>query len=518
MTRIFLLFCLFTFSTFITAQNQIPEIDDLQVSVIGSFLTVDYAVSDDENDDLEVRLLVSDDGGETYDLNTENATGDIGFPVTVGSGKSISWDFSGTTILNDALKVKLAVDDRQVIDIQEIVDQVDSNRLRMDLEMVEGIRHRITGAAHLQAVKDMLTAHFVNEGLEMESVQFDYNGYTAENIVGWKRGEVIENETYIIDGHYDSVDDSPGADDNGSAVVGVMEALRVLAPYQFKKSIKFIGFDLEEAGLVGSDHFVNTEGIKPFETISGVFNFEMIGYYTNAPNSQVFPPGFEILYPDVQAELEADQFRGNFITNVGIENFPGLAESYESAAATYVPELKVITILAPEAWPVFTPDLGRSDHARFWLAGIPALMLTDGSEFRYPYYHSPNDTLGNLDFTFMSNVVKATVAAVAEQAGLSHGTSAVADIAIVSSINQSLDCDFQVTPNPNSEYIFIDLNDCLNGNLNLEIYNVNGQVVYSQKYNTPSIEVSTAHLAPGTYILKLQQEQQTLQKKITIVR
>lgn len=509
---------LFLFTTLISAQNQVPEISNLEVDINGNIMTVNYDLSDLENDDLEITFQVSDDEGQTYNLDTQNATGDVGFPINTGTGKSIVWNFTGVIDLNGAYKVKLIADDRQVIDIQEIVNQVDSNRLRTDLEMIEGIRHRIADPTHLQEVKDLLSNHFTNEGLETEIIQFDHNGYTAENIIGWKRGQVTETDTYIIDGHFDSVNDSPGADDNGSAIAGVMEALRVLAPYQFKKSIKFIGFDLEESGLLGSLHHVNTEGIKPNENIAGVFNFEMIGYYTDEPNSQTLPSGFEILYPEVQADLIADQFRGNFITNVGIESYPDLATAYEDAATTYVPDLKVVTILAPSGWAVFTPDLGRSDHAAFWLGELPALMLTDGSEFRYPYYHSPNDTLGNLDFTFMSNVVKAAVAAVAELAELSHSSSVTLDIAVTTNTHFLRNCNVEISPNPVRENIIISSDQCNLEATQIDLFNIKGQRVYSGKLINQVNEIPVTQLPAGTYLVKIQEGQSSLQKKIIVLK
>jgi len=47
-------------------------------------------------------------------------------------------------------------------------------------------------------------------------------------------------------------------------------------------------------------------------------------------------------------------------------------------------------------------------------------MLTDTANFRNPNYHSRNDTLGSLDFDFMANVVKATVATAAKLADIRH--------------------------------------------------------------------------------------------------
>jgi Peptidase family M28 len=55
-----------------------------------------------------------------------------------------------------------------------------------------------------------------------------------------------------------------------------------------------------------------------------------------------------------------------------------------------------------------------SDHASFWDAGLPALMVTDTAFFRNPNYHLPSDTLDTLDFTFMAQLVKSLELALLE--------------------------------------------------------------------------------------------------------
>jgi len=60
------------------------------------------------------------------------------------------------------------------------------------------------------------------------------------------------------------------------------------------------------------------------------------------------------------------------------------------------------------------PATRLSDHASFWDAGIPALMITDTAFFRNPNYHLPSDTIDTLDFGFMSQLVKSLELAVAE--------------------------------------------------------------------------------------------------------
>jgi len=54
------------------------------------------------------------------------------------------------------------------------------------------------------------------------------------------------------------------------------------------------------------------------------------------------------------------------------------------------------------------PETRLSDHASFWDAGLPALMVTDTALFLSPNYHLPNDTINTLDFTFIAQLSKAS--------------------------------------------------------------------------------------------------------------
>ena len=54
-------------------------------------------------------------------------------------------------------------------------------------------------------------------------------------------------------------------------------------------------------------------------------------------------------------------------------------------------------------------DLLRSDLAPFWRENIPAFLLTDGANFRYPYYHTRADTIDKLDFDFLAKICRAVV-------------------------------------------------------------------------------------------------------------
>ena len=86
-----------------------------------------------------------------------------------------------------------------------------------------------------------------------------------------------------------------------------------------------------------------------------------------------------------------------------------LGATFEDAIDTYVPELDYYSANRIGG---FFADGRRSDHASYWDADLPAVMISDTSEFRYDHYHRPTDTPDRLDYGFMRQVTQATVATV----------------------------------------------------------------------------------------------------------
>ncbi|MEM9918857.1 MAG: M28 family peptidase [Bacteroidota bacterium] len=500
---------LFSFLVLSFGQNQVPVVRILNLQIDEDKLTIDYSLEDAENDEMEVSLRVSDDGGKSFDLSVTSASGDIGFPVQAGANRQIEWDYAAADVMGSELTVQLIADDRQEVDIQAIVDQVDSNRLRADLEFVEGIRFRNFNRNHLREVQDSLFGRMVQDCDLAYEQQFERGSYTARNIIGDIIGQADNTSVHIVDAHYDTVSNSPGADDNGSGVVGFLEVLRVLAPYSFEETVRFIGFDLEEEGLLGSQEYV-ANGIPAHETISSVFNFEMIGYFDDTPNTQIFPSGFEILFPDVFAQLVDQEFRGNFVTNVGIQLHEELLQAFDTAAARYVPELNNISLVADRlTFP--PPDLLRSDHASFWLEGLPAIMLTDGANFRNPHYHDVGDTVDKLNFGFMANVVKATVGALAERAGIKHSGQAVSSISISTSVAEPL-CQEVVQVQP--AMLVLPYADCRAPGTTARILSMDGRLMNSQILRQETLEISTSSWSSGIYIVQFESKGQSFIQKV----
>lgn len=495
------------------AQNQAPIVTINQVTIDegAQNITVTYNLVDQENDLCTVYFTVSADGGNSFSVNTANAEGDLGVAIAPGNDKLITWNYGSLTNLAE-LRLRVVADDEQVPDLQTIVNMVDSISLKNKLEGIVGVRHFASNPAGLTKLRDTLQNNFIRNNLEAEIQNFNWqsgnNTVAAENIHAVKKGLTAEPLTYILDAHYDGVPLSPAADDNGSGIAAMLEIMHILKAYQFKKSLRYIGFDLEESGLIGSNRYVQN-GIKPYEQIQGVINFEMIGFYSNEPNTQIIPNGFDFLFPRAVQQIDADERRGNFISVVGNQNSSALANAFSSASLNYVPALKTIELIVPGNGQI-APDLRRSDHASFWDAGIQALMITDGANFRNPNYHTANDTLGSLNFEFMQNVTKGALATLLNLLEIMHAgydTYDVSEIAHAQHIHD-FPCNVALFPNPAKHKLSLKISNCAKEEIRLKIFDVGGkkqkEQVLKLNESTQIYEIEIADLVAGKYLILLQ--------------
>jgi Predicted aminopeptidases len=116
-----------------------------------------------------------------------------------------------------------------------------------------------------------------------------------------------ENKPPILIGaHYDAVPGTPGADDNASGVAVLLELARSLSAQPARYPVQLIAFDLEEYGLLGSAHYAEAL-VQQKEPVRLMLSLEMLGYCSQEPNSQNYPPGLQYFYPN----------QGNFIGLIG---------------------------------------------------------------------------------------------------------------------------------------------------------------------------------------------------------
>jgi len=291
---------------------------------------------------------------------------------------------------------------------EALMDCVEQPRYLADLNSVTGARD--PGSVHWQEVQDLCNTRFTALGFTVEL--YDYG--TGVNVVGVLPGGDLAGERVLVSAHYDGVPDCPAADDNASGVAGLLETARVLSTASFRRTLVVACWDEEEGGLIGSVAYA-ARAVGAGESIAATFVYEMIGFYSDEPESQTIPSGLSLLFPEETAALAANENRGDFLAVVADD----LARPFHERMSLYGPavDLSIVVLEVPAALknsPLLS-DLRRSDHASFWEQDIPAMMLTDTSEFRNPHYHcrDGDDAVDTLDHDFAVKIVQTTVGALA---------------------------------------------------------------------------------------------------------
>jgi len=214
----------------------------------------------------------------------------------------------------------------------------------------------------------------------------------GDNIEVELRGE--SKEIVVIGAHYDSVDESPGADDNASGVAGCLAIARRLAHAHSHRTLRIVFFAAEEppnfkSASMGSYVYAKRCHERG-ETIAAMLSIESIGYYDARPKSQLYPPMLAPFFPST----------GDFIAFAGNSGSRALVRRCIGAfreRAKFPSEGAAV--------PEVVEEIGWSDQWSFWQFGWPALMVTDTAPFRNPNYHRSSDTPNTLDYERTARVV-----------------------------------------------------------------------------------------------------------------
>ena len=292
------------------------------------------------------------------------------------------------------------------------VAEISESRLRQHVQALAEIGSRdVRDIAAVRKTVEHLIAGLREYGYTVEEEASGVSIRTAEgthhftNVLAELRGAEEPSRVIEVGAHYDTVEGTPGADDNASGVAAVLEVARVLAGTRCRRTIRFCFFCLEESGRGGSLAHVQSILKDPQRTVEGALVLEMVGYATDRKDSQRTPARIPLLLWPPRT--------GDFITVVGNFSSGGLGNRFESAADRYVPELRYYSANRIGGW---FKDALRSDHAPYWEAGLKAIMLTDTANFRNPHYHLPSDTPDTLDYTFLRRVTQAVAAALMDLA------------------------------------------------------------------------------------------------------
>jgi Zn-dependent M28 family amino/carboxypeptidase len=237
---------------------------------------------------------------------------------------------------------------------------------------------------------------FEDAGLSVREQEYQYHDQRVANVLATIPATTGAPAYYVVGAHYDTVPSTPGADDNASAVAVMLELAGRLGQSSLKAPILFAAFTLEEppaylTGHQGSRIFVRSCQSNG-DSVLGAIILEMVGY--TAPR-QHYP--FLPRWPGYPAE-------GNFIGIIGNRRSWRFGRTVLRGFRKNR-DLPVESLFLPFDGRIL-PETRLSDHASFWDAGLPALMVTDTAFFRNPNYHLASDTIDTLDFTFMAQLVR----------------------------------------------------------------------------------------------------------------
>ena len=237
---------------------------------------------------------------------------------------------------------------------------------------------------------------------ELEEFGFSPGLQTFErgvNIVAKKPGSDPRATTLLLGAHYDTVLNSPGADDNASGVAVLLEIARLFGSQPTANTLELVFFDQEEPGLLGS--FAFTSLPENLENLRHVIVLDMVGYACRIEGCQQYPPGLNV-GPLLRASGVSSPDKGEFLAVVGEAQHRDLLAAFREISPR--PSELNLPPVVPVPIPLkgaLTPDVLRSDHAPFWYQNIPAVLITDTANLRSPYYHQPTDTLNSLDREFL---------------------------------------------------------------------------------------------------------------------
>jgi len=271
----------------------------------------------------------------------------------------------------------VTADDDQLADI---IAAVDTDELYRYDKTIQDVGPHPTGSDECRQVASFIYSEFESYGLNVTYHAWQHNSLSGDNVVATLPGKT--NYTVIISAHYDTVEDSPGADDDGSGVSSVLMAAQILSSYSFQHTVKFICYSGEEQGLYGSGAYARN-AYQQRENILAVLQLDGVGHAVSREGGSTI----RLCANDASIWLTdaAQQVLDSHGDSIDLSihrnrNFPG------------------------------------SDHQSFINYGYEGVFFLE-YEFN-PHYHSPQDTIEHVNFSYLTKVCKlatATVASIADR-------------------------------------------------------------------------------------------------------
>lgn len=287
-----------------------------------------------------------------------------------------------------------------------------SAALRTDVEaLAGGVGERnLARPGSMAAAEALLATALEAAGHTPVGLPYAVGGDTVRNLEVTIRGTTSPDEVVVVGAHYDTAETAPGADDNGSGVAMLLALARaygghgpVPPPPAPARTLRLVAFANEEPPHFWKETMGSLVYAKACKArgdrILSMVSLESLGFYSDKPGSQAYPPIVRLLYPS----------RGDFVGFVGNLGSRGLVHR---ALGTFRGAVRFPSEGA--TLPGFVAGVGWSDQWSFWHEGYDGVMITDTATFRNPTYHTPEDRPATLDYERMARVFEGIEALVAD--------------------------------------------------------------------------------------------------------
>lgn len=274
--------------------------------------------------------------------------------------------------------------------IIQLVNQVNKDSIALYIRQLSGDTSCVIGGQpytilsrhKLQPGNDK-AAQYIYEKFQSWGYQVQYEVFssTGKNVIATKQGMFDSQRYFIVCAHYDDMPSgtiAPGADDNASGTATVLELARVFSQYNFNYTIKFICFDEEEQGLVGSNYYA-TQARNRNDSIIGVINLDMTAYDANN---------------DGMVDVHSNN----------VANTSQIANEWISNIYQYGISLTPRTVNSQP----------YSDHYSFQQKNYGAILVIEYDLEFNPRYHTVNDKFQYLNMDFCHKIAQVTAATAAE--------------------------------------------------------------------------------------------------------
>ena len=228
---------------------------------------------------------------------------------------------------------------------------------------------------NLDLAREFLAAEYKKLGFEVSFHPF----MSGSNFIAEKKGTKNPEKVLVLSSHIDSVGNK-GANDNGTGTIGALAIAEAMSQKSYDYTIRILGFDREERGMIGSAAYVAT--IPDKKLVIGNINLEMMGVNSKDDGA------FHVI--DCDSSL--------FGRNIMRKESEFLSKEVKDSISALNKDLTVVKTCT-----------GRSDHASFWKNKIPAIVISEnffGGD-PDPCYHSRCDVMDNrLNYGYMENILE----------------------------------------------------------------------------------------------------------------